>query len=61
MAELSDHDKRVLLGGNYKAPEATEASPAEKRAANRALIRNIGIAIVIVAAIALYTTLYHSV
>ena len=57
MAELSDADKRVLLGADYKDREVKETS-AEQRAAKRASMRNIAIGITVLAAILLLAILF---
>jgi hypothetical protein len=56
MAELSDADKRVLLGADYKDREVKE-TPAERRV-KRASMRNAAIGIAVLAAVILLAVLY---
>jgi hypothetical protein len=57
MAELSDHDKRVLLGEDYKDREVKE-TPAAQKAAKRASMRNAAIGIAVLAAVVLFFVFY---
>ena len=57
MAELSDADKRVMLGAGYKDREVKEA-PAEQKATKRASMRNTAIGIAILAAVLLLLVWY---
>ena len=51
MAELSETDKRAILGDNYRETVATQESLDQARAGKRTTLRNTVIGIVVVAVI----------
>jgi hypothetical protein len=60
MAELSEKDKRTLLGPNYKERELTEQDRADQKAATFASRRNWLIGIAVLAAIILFAVFFGS-
>lgn len=60
MAELSEADRRAILGPNYVAPVETQASLDEQRAAKWTAYRNTAIGIAVVAAIILVAGFFRT-
>jgi hypothetical protein len=58
MAELSDADKRGILGPDYRAPEVTPDSLAADAAARRATWRNTAIVVAVLAALVAAAVLF---
>ena len=60
MAQLSDADKRAILGATYKEVVVTQANLDDQRAAKRVALRNTAIGIAVVIAIILVASFYRS-
>lgn len=60
MAELSDADKKVLLGAGYKAPVVTQASRDKERAEKLKSLRNVAIGIAVLVAIVFVASFFRT-
>ena len=60
MAELSDDDRRAILGAGYKRHEVTEARRAYEKAAKHAKLRNMVIMIAFLMIIGLVMSLLRT-
>jgi hypothetical protein len=58
MAELSENDKRTLLGPNYKERELTEQDRTDQKAATFASRRNLAIGVAVLAVIILIAVVF---
>ena len=59
MAELSQADRRAIMGENYTEPTVTQESLDGQRAAKRTSLRNAAIGIAIVVAIILVASYFR--
>jgi hypothetical protein len=58
MAELSEKDKRTLLGENYKERELTEQDRRDQKAATFTSRRNLAIGVAVLAVIILIAVVF---